>query len=119
MCGNKENRTYLLKSPKELLESVSNLTDLQANLLVEQIYKGKWIKIQGPIYEVRGTTNYVQLIFNIQGIITRIQLADDQVTKATHLVRGDVITIEAKFKTLDQIGPDFEDGIIINKQSEK
>lgn len=108
-----EDRVYLNKRPLELRQKVANLTELQSNLFEEKHYRGKWIRIKGPIDSILGTSFYATLVFIIDGIITHVELQKEFIKRVSHLQSGDVITVDAMFKSMDRIGPDFEKGEIV------
>ena len=109
----RQGRIYLNMRPKQMLESVANMTQIQSTLFEEQTYGGKWMRIRGPIGEVFGASAYAWLVFNIDGVTTRVFMSDEYVDRVTHLNIGDVVTVDGLFKSMDNVGPDFENGEIV------
>jgi hypothetical protein len=96
-----------------MLQSVAGMTRMQATLFQEATYSNKWIRINGPLSEVMGSSSYATLVFHIDGVVTRVDMKGEFVSKVSHLVRGDVVTVDAVFKSMDDIGPDFEEGELV------
>lgn len=107
------DRVYLNLRPRELLQSTKELTGMQADLFIEQTYKNKWIRIHGPIREVQGPAHSPGILFIVDGIITRVRLSKSEVEKATVLRRGQMVTVDAEFDKMDQTGPDFKNGVLM------
>lgn len=108
-----KERIYLNKRPKELLQSVAHLTDLQGSLFEEKHYGGKWMRIKGPIHSILGSSYYATLVFEIDGVTTRVDMKKEFIDRVSHLQESDVVTVDGKFKHMDNIGPDFEEGELV------
>lgn len=108
-----KERIYLNKRPRELLQSVANLTGLQGSVFEEKHYAGKWMRIKGPVDRILGSSNRATLVFKIDGLTTRVDMKEEFFDRVSHLQDGDVVTVDGMFKLMDHIGPDFENGELV------
>jgi len=94
---------------------VSNLTDIQATLFEEKTFAGKWMRINGPLADILGgSSKDTWLVFYIDGVITRVIMKKGNVERVSHLVKGDIVTVDGKFRSMDGVGPDFEEGELVS-----
>ncbi len=108
-------RVYLRARPKEMRAMVSNLTDIQAALFEEKTLAGKWMRINGPVADILGgSSKDTWLVFYIDGVITRVIMKKGNVERVSHLVKGDIVTVDGKFRSMDSLGPDFEEGELVS-----
>src|SRR5712692_5876698 len=108
-------RVYLRARPKEMRAMVSNLTHIQAALFEEKTLAGKWMRINGPVADILGgSSKDTWLVFYIDGVITRVIMKKGNVERVSHLVKGDIVTVDGKFRSMDSLGPDFEEGELVS-----
>ena len=99
-----DERIYLSNRPKELIESIANLTSMQADVFTKQNYYGKWIRVRGSIHDVRGDSEWAYLHFEIDGIFTLLQMKKEYIPRVSHFRKGDVITVDGMFDEITNSG---------------
>lgn len=99
-----DERIYLNNRPKELIDSIANLTSMQAEVFTKQNYYGKWIRVRGPVHDVRGDSEQAYLHFEIDGIFTLLQMKKEYTSRVSHFRKGDVITVDGMFNEITNSG---------------
>lgn len=121
---NHSTRVYMTLTPREMMNSIKDMTSFQANEFISSVYAGKWWRICGPLFEVSGSlstnnsksTGYCYVVFVIDGITTRIFMNSDQCRALTHLRKGDQVTVDGVFRDIDYAGPDFDQGELVREK---
>ncbi len=95
-----DGKIYLTLTPREMIESIEDMTGLQAKRFVDNTYKGKWMRVDGKILDVMGDEGSASLLF-LEGYAIRIDLLQSEFQKATHLRSGDDVSAVGEFLRIE------------------
>ena len=93
------NRIYVSQTMKDILESISGTNNLQIEENFETLYKGKWIRVRGPV-SISGYADQSRINCTFEGIFGQFDMNKSEKDKIIHLPNGAIVTVEGQFDSI-------------------